>query len=135
MTHHHRAPDIEIYLKGLAATDLEQWLAEQLDDLAATKRVAGMPKNARPFQGIWEGERFTILVIEKVVDGFTSLWLNSPELPWRDDQECAQAAAAHFQREVRIAADGWQEGAEPDAWISIAPDGSQTNIQWQTEHS
>jgi len=130
---HHRAPDIEIYLKGIGAADLEQWLTAQLDDLTPTKRVAGMPKNARPFQGIWEGERFTILVIEKVADGFTSLWLNSPELPWRDDLECATTAAAHFQREVRIAADGWQEGAEPDAWISVQADGGQTQITWHTD--
>lgn len=130
---HHRAPDIEIYLNGVGVADLEFWLTEQLDDLTATKRLAGMPKQARPFQGIWQGERFTILMIEKVADGFTSLWLNSPELPWRDDLECGLAAAAHFQREVRIAAGGWQEGAEPDAWISMQPDGSQTQITWHTD--
>lgn len=129
---HHRAPDIEIYLKGISADDLEPWLAAQLDDLTPNKRVAGMPKNARPFQGLWEGERFTILVLEKVTDGFTSLWLNSPELPWRDDLECGKAAATHFQREVRVAADSWQEGSDPDAWVRILPDGSQSELTWQT---
>jgi len=129
---HHRAPDIEIYLKGVSVADLEPWLTDQLDDLTATKRVAGMPKNARSFQGIWDDERFTIVVLEKEIEGFTSLWLNSPDLPWRDDVECALTAAAHFQREVRVAAGGWQEGAEPDAWISVQPDGSQTQITWQT---
>lgn len=130
---HHSAPDIEIYLKAVSVDDLEPWLTKQLDDLTPTKRVAGMPKQARPFQGLWEGERFTILIIEKVVDGFTSLWLNNPDLPWRDDRECALAAAAYFNCEVRIAAGGWQEGAEPDAWVSIQPDGAERDIHWQTE--
>ncbi|WP_108124615.1 hypothetical protein [Saccharospirillum mangrovi] len=132
MTHQH-APDIEIYLRGVSVDALEPWLADQLDDLTPSKRVSGMPKNSRPFQGVWEGERFMVLVVEKVADGFTSLWLNHTELPWRDDLECAQSAAAFFNCEARIAAGGWQEGSDPDAWLSIQPDGRQSELKWHTE--
>lgn len=128
-----KATDIEIYIRGVTAADLELWLSDYLDDLTPAPRRKGMPKSAIPFQGQWQGQRFAIIVMEKAMDGFTSLWLNYPDLPWRDDADCGEAAARHFDREVRIAAGGWREGADPDAWLSIDPDGQHTEIQWKTE--
>lgn len=127
------ATDIEFYIAKLEAADLQGWLESQLDSVTPQRKRKGMPKNAVPFEGEWQGERFTIIVMEKVMDGFTSVWLNSAHLPWKDDADCARAAVAHFQREARIAAGGWQEKDDPDAWIRIAADGTETPIQWKTE--
>lgn len=127
------ASDVEIYVANLGAAPLKAWLCEQLDGVQALKHTKGIPKNAMPLEGEWKGNRFTIIILERVVDGFTSLWLNSRELPWRDDKDCGQAAARYFNREVRVAAGGWQEQDDPDAWISISPQGEETDIKWKTD--
>ena len=127
------ATDVEIYIARLEAADLQAWLETRLDAVVPQRKRKGMPKNAVPFEGEWQGERFTIIVMEKVMDGFTSVWLNSPNLPWQDDAECAREAVAHFKREARIAAGGWQEKDDPDAWIQFTPEGEERPIQWRTE--
>lgn len=126
------ASDVEIYIANLGAPKLQSWLAEQLDAVNPKKTHKGLPKNAISLEGEWRGHRFTILILEKVAGPFTSLWLNSRELPWKDDKDCGRAAASHFDREVRVAAGGWQEHDDPDAWISIDPQGNETEIHWKT---
>lgn len=129
----NEATDIEIYIADQDAKSVHAWLSGQLDAVNTQKRHKGMPKNSFPFEGEWQGHRFPGLILEKAVDRYTSLWLDSRQLPWRDDQDCGRAAAAHFNREVRICAGGWQEQDDPDAWISIDPDGNERDIQWKTD--
>lgn len=126
------ATDIEIYIAGTSTDALATWLAAHLDALEPARRPPGMPKNAVAMTGHWQGESFPVLVLERVVGRFTSLWLNSPWLPWPDDATCARAASAHFNQEARIAAGGWTESDDPDAWVQIMPDGTETPISWKT---
>lgn len=127
------ATDVEIYIAKLGPEPLKAWLGEQLDDLSELPRHQGMPKNAIPLQGTWQGHTFTVMILEKVVDSFTSLWMDSRHLPWENDRECGLAAARYFNREVRIVAGGWQEHDDPDAWISIDPSGNEREIRWKTD--
>ncbi|MEX0624448.1 hypothetical protein [Saccharospirillum sp.] len=126
------ATDIEIYIANTSAESLKTWLADQLDAVEPAKRQAGMPQNAIAMTGHWHGQAFSILVLERVVGRFTSLWLNSNDLPWLDDPACARAASAHFNQEARISAGGWTESDDPDAWVQIIPDGTETAINWKT---
>jgi hypothetical protein len=127
------ATDIEIYLANTSASALQAWLDDQLDSVEPAPRQAGLPKNAVTMTGSWKDERFNILVLERVVGRFTSLWLNSANLPWTDDADCARAACVHFNQEARIAAGGWTESDDPDAWVQIMPDKSETEIRWKTD--
>lgn len=127
------ATDVEIYIAQLTAADLQPWLEERLEALTPQRKRKGMPKNALLYEGVWQGEGFTVIIMDKVMDGFTSVWLNSPNLPWQDDADCARDAVAYFNHEARIAAGGWQEKDDPDAWIRITADGRETPIQWKTE--
>lgn len=129
------ATDIEIYIASTSADALKSWLAEQLDEVEPAKRQPGMPKNAVAMTGYWHGQSFSILVLERVVGRFTSLWLNSSDLPWSDDAACAHAASEQFNQETRIAAGGWTESDDPDAWVQIMPDGTETAINWKTDQA
>lgn len=126
------ATDIEIYLANTSAESLKTWLEDQLDTVEPAKRQPGMPKNAVAMTGHWHGQAFSILVLERVIGRFTSLWLNSSDLPWADDAACARAASRHFDQEARISAGGWTESDDPDAWVQITPDGTETAITWKT---
>ncbi|MCH8530814.1 MAG: hypothetical protein LAT65_08175 [Saccharospirillum sp.] len=126
------ASDVEIYITGVKGPALVEWLSSELDLLEPMPRQPGMMKNASCYKGTYKGESFTVMVLEKVIGSFTSLWIDSNQSPWPDDRSCARAASAYFQKEVRIAAGAWQEKDDPDAWISVAPDGSENAIQWQT---
>lgn len=127
-----QASDVEIYIAAVKGPALAEWLASELDQLEPLPRQQGMMKNATCFRGTYQNERFTVMILEKVIGSFSSLWIDSTQSPWPDDLSCARAASAHFQKEVRIAAGAWQENDDPDAWLSISPDGSENAIQWQT---
>lgn len=126
------ASDVEIYITAVKSPALVEWLSSELDQLEPLPRQAGMMKNANGYRGHYKGESFTVMILEKVIGSFTSLWIDSKLSPWSDDLACARAATAHFQKEVRVAAGPWQEKDDPDAWISIKPDGTEVAIQWQT---
>lgn len=126
------ATDIEIYIANTSADVLKTWLADQLDKVEPASGQPGMPKNAVAMTGHWHGQSFSILILERVVGRFTSLWLNNNDLPWSDDANCARAASAYFNQEARISAGGWTESDDPDAWVRIMPDGTETAISWKT---
>lgn len=126
------ASDVEIYITAVKSPALVAWLSSELDQLEPLPRQQGMMKNAICYRGVHKGESFTVMILEKVIGPYTSLWIDSNQSPWPDDLSCARAATVHFQKEVRIAAGPWQEEDDPDAWISVNPDGSEKAIQWQT---
>ncbi|MHA7879370.1 MAG: hypothetical protein ACX931_06255 [Saccharospirillum sp.] len=126
------ASDVEIYIADVQTRTVEQWLSDQLHQFTALPRQKGMMKNATCYQGVFNDTPFTVMILERVIASFTSVWIDSNASPWPDDKSCARAAAAHFQKDVRIAAGLWQENDDPDAWISVAPDGTESAIRWQT---
>ena len=127
------APDIEIYIQDLSADRAIAWLESVFNDVQVAAKKKGMPKKAQPLSVSWQGATVPVVVFEDVVPGFTSVWLDSPSLPWPDDQSCAINAAQFLTLAVRITAGSWQQDASGDAWIEILPNGSQQEISWQTD--
>ena len=94
-----KTPDIEIYVSNLSKDDAEKWLSSLGFELTPAKKGKGQPKSAWPFSTQWQGLTFTSLVFENVDKGFTSVWLDSSELPWLNDLACAKEAAKYFDVE------------------------------------
>lgn len=122
-----RYPDIEIYLaKGVERETVDAWLSEAIG--APALEPAG--KLRWRSRGRYRGDVIPILLVEKAADGFTSLWLDSPATPWATDAELARAAAAALGCEVRCSLGGWHPGDDPDRFLQISADGSESIIEW-----
>lgn len=123
--------DIEIYVKNLSRSDAENWLSDLFGPLQGQKKRKGMPKSAYGFIAHWQSRPFKLVIFEQAAPGYTSVWFNTTDLPWKDDLNCALTAAAHFAQPVRVTAGGWENGADPDAWQEITPDGKIKDILWK----
>lgn len=121
------SPDIEIYIAGVAATPVLEWLQTRFPAHSGTPRPAGRKQWRLAVQH--EGARIPVLVIEDAAPGFTSVWFDSPRTPWPDDKACAREAFAHFHAEVRATAGSWAEGDDPDLWWHIDARGEGT-LHW-----
>ena len=124
--------DIEIYVANMSASMAVEWLTQVLDQATPAPKKKGMPKNATLLNALWQQHRFSIMIMEDAVKGYTSLWFDSAILPWPNDTECAKQAAAYFNKGVRVTAGGWEDNADPDAWIDVSPRGELTTIIWKT---
>lgn len=123
-------PDVEIYVACKDQTAIVDWLQSQFSELQPRK-VRGMPKNSYGYQ-VLSGDRWLpVVIIEKVVPGFCSLWFDTDQSPWQNDAELAQQFHQHTGLEVRYSAGGWQEGDDPDAWIVVTDQGSEP-ITWKS---
>ena len=128
----NNAQDIEIYLAATNSDACIGWLKQHLDSLTTRPKTKGMPKKAQAFTAQWQNKDFLVLVFENVISGYTSVWLDSSELPWADDESCAKQAASELNTSVRVTAGGWQQNDDPDAWMEITPDGNSQQIIWKT---
>ncbi|MDB9895088.1 hypothetical protein OAC77_04935 [Reinekea forsetii] len=127
------APDIEIYIQELSTDRAIVWLESVFSEVKVAQKKKGMPKKAQPLTINWQGATIPAVVFEDVVPGFTSIWLDSPSLPWSDDRECASAAAQFLDLTVRVTAGSWQQDDNGDAWIEVLPNGSTHEIRWKTD--
>ena len=118
-------PDIEIYVKGPTNEQIKDWLAEQFDTL---EERSSSPKR-QVYNATWQEANFEIMVLSKVQSGYSSIWFDSPSLPWADDKACAQQLFADLQHPARCIKASWQEGDEPDQWLHIDADGEQV-VNW-----
>lgn len=125
------ANDIEIYIANLTIEQAVEWLKGYFPTISLANKSKGMPKLAQPIQIEVDQAIISGIIFEKASQNFTSIWFNSTALPWPDDQSFAFVAAAELNREVRITAGGWQQNDDPDAWVSIQPNGTETTIRWQ----
>ncbi|MFQ3230425.1 hypothetical protein [Reinekea sp.] len=128
----NKPPDLEIYIADINVEQSLEWLSQLFTQVTKTKKVKGMPKQAFPFNFEHENKRYEGIIYDRVADGFTSIWLNSHELPWQDDLTWGKVAAQTLSKEVRVTAGGWDQSQDADAWVSIAPDASITQIIWKT---
>jgi hypothetical protein len=129
----NNAQDIEIYLAQTDCDTCIEWLQQHLDAITTRKKTKGMPKKAQAFTAHWNDRVFLILIYEQVVPGYTSIWLDSPDLPWDGDESCARQAAHELNTSARITAGGWQQSDDPDAWLEITADGNSQQVIWKTE--
>ncbi|MFB9145830.1 hypothetical protein ACFFU2_04755 [Halomonas alkalicola] len=121
-----RYPDIEIYLARPSVEAIGEWLIAAIG--AAPLSPAG--KGKWRTRGQHDGEEVPVLLVEKAADGFASLWFDSPHTPWESDAACARAAAAQVGCEVRCSLGGWHPGDDPDRFLKVLPDGSESEIDW-----
>lgn len=122
-----RQPDIEIYIKETNREAISDWLA---DALGAS---CDWQKKGRVSRCQCSG--ISVAWFEQAVGKWNSLLLESDNTPWTDDAECAQAAAAKLQVNVRCAPSSWQEAdgdANVDSWLQVSPDGKVETITWHT---
>lgn len=127
-----QAPDIEVYIPEISTEQGSEWLTSVFNSCQLAKKKKGMPKSAQPIYVEWEGQKIFCIIFEQVVPGYTSIWLDSPNLPWSSDQECALAAATYFSKPVRFVADSWQQKQDPDAWSEVDESKNVTQLIWKT---
>jgi len=111
-------PDIEIYVKGPTTEQIQGWLEQQFTSLEIRSQGA----KSQTYVASWQGKDFEVIVLPKVQDDYTSIWLNHAYLPWPDDKACAQQALAQLPPKglsIRCIASSWQEGDAPDQWLHI----------------
>ncbi|TCS41356.1 hypothetical protein [Reinekea marinisedimentorum] len=128
----NRAPDIEIYVPKITAGEAADWLTEVFTHCELGRKKKGMPKNAQPVYVQWQSQKIFGVIYEQVVNGYTSIWLDSNELPWPSDKECAHSAAEYFNRPVRFVEDSWQQQQDPDAWQEVSENGETQSLIWKT---
>ena len=122
-----RQPDIEIYIKESNREALSAWLS------AALGAPCQWQQKGRVSRCVCAN--IPIVYFEQAVGKWHSLLLESADTPWSDDLQCAQAAAAHLQANVRCAPCSWQETdgeADADRWLQVSADGSVETITWHT---
>jgi hypothetical protein len=122
--------DIEIYIQGATLDDVEQWLSGVFEVLDLERQHAGTMRGSVALDE--STERCELLVLEKAVKGFTSVWFKQNQTPWDDDLECARSAWHAMQRQVRACAGGWREGEEADLFHRIDSSGESTQ-PWRTD--
>ncbi|RTR03397.1 hypothetical protein [Halomonas nitroreducens] len=121
-----RYPDIEIYLATANLEALSRWLGEAL----GAEPLAPAGKHRWRTRGHGGGDDIPVLLVAQAADGFASLWLDSPHTPWPTDADLAREAAATLGCEVRCSLGGWQPGDDPDRFLQVLPDGSESAIDW-----
>lgn len=122
-----RQPDIEIYLKDSQREAITEWLTTVLGAPCAWQQKGRVSRTCCA--------NIPVVYFEQAVGKWHSLLLESAETPWADDIECAKAAAAHLQINVRCAPGSWQESdgeADADRWLQVSSDGSVETINWHT---
>lgn len=125
-----QAPDLEIYIPKLSTDVAVEWLQLHFSAVQLTAKKKGMPKRAQPILCSQAELTVSGLIFEQVADNYTSIWLDSNQLPWANDREFAQAAAQHFNCEVRFVAQSWQQQQDPDAWSEITAQGEVRELIW-----
>jgi hypothetical protein len=122
-----RHPDIEVYVKSCPVPEIEAWLSTLGTVTSVFAQGVTHEYNIR----IDEID-LPVLIHEKVVGkAWTSIWFKSDRTPWSTDLECARAAAAGLETQVRCIAGGWSDGDDPDEWWKL-DQGTETLIQWVT---
>ena len=122
-----RQPDIEIYIKESNREALSAWLS------AALGAPCQWQQKGRVSRCVCAN--IPIVYFEQAVGKWHSLLRESANTPWSNDLQCAQAAAAHLQINVRCAPGSWQgtDGeADVDRWLQVSADGSVETITWHT---
>lgn len=125
-TEQPRYPDIEIYLKRIDSDAISRWLQQRFEQCSPLHQQ-GTSSHYRIAHG---PHCISVLVVEKAQGIFTSLAFDSDQTPWPTDLDCAREAAVYFDCEVRCNASGWQEGDDPDEWLSISAEGEKL-ISWK----
>lgn len=124
-----RHPDIEIYIKNCSLQQIEGWLNSCADALIVGKKSGEISH----YTAVFAAAKIPVMIHEKVVGkAWCSVWFDGDATPWATDLECARAASAALNTQIRCIASGWQEGDDPDEWWKVE-NGETSQIQWHTQ--
>ncbi len=124
-----RHPDIEIYIKNCALQQIVDWLEAHCEQLLIGKKTGDI----NHYTAVFTTGKVPVLIHEKVVGkAWSSVWFDGDCTPWQTDLDCARAAAAALNTQIRCIASGWQEGDDPDEWWKVE-NGETSQIQWHTQ--
>ncbi|HJN50461.1 MAG: hypothetical protein QGI68_11640 [Pseudomonadales bacterium] len=120
--------DIEIYLLSKGLSDIVEWLKKRFVLLLPDTEAKG---NSTTHHLLAKTDTATIriIIVEKVLDGYSSVLFDSPNTPWESDLDCARDAFRHLRVEVRCCAGSWSPEQNPDEWLSICQEGESV-ITW-----
>ncbi|MBL4866824.1 MAG: hypothetical protein JKY67_10680 [Pseudomonadales bacterium] len=121
-------PDIEIYAQQIKLEYIIEWLTSTFDNL----RETSSRNKQHQYIATWKTELMPILILEAVSDGYTSIWIDSPQSPWTNDIECARDAFKILQTEIRCIKGSWDSSEDPDLWWSISEKG-ENSVIWKTQ--
>jgi hypothetical protein len=115
--------DIEIYIKNIAVSSVEQWL----QGMGWHTEASILNRTTTKILANSSAKSFTILAVSS--GKYTSVWFQSDQTPWANDLECARQAWQHFGKEIRASQGGWLEENKDDRWWQL--DGTGENlIDW-----
>lgn len=118
-------PDIEIYLKRPEMPALLGWLDAAMGPVEATTKGGTATVTLRAGS---TDPQICVIVTNAVKGGYTSVWFKTDQTPWATDRDCALAAWAALQIEVRCSNGGW-DGLDEQGWRRFTHDG-ETVVNW-----
>ncbi len=120
--------DIEIYLANTELGDIISWLKHRFLSVALDTQATDSA-TTHHFLAKTETTNVNITIVERILDGYSSVFFDSPNTPWEVDLDCARDAHRHLQVEVRCCAGSWSPEQNPDEWLTICQEG-ETVITW-----
>lgn len=143
--------EVEIYvrcdctaLKALLATlahEAPSWRTRRQERLIS--HTATLWLSDHPSHATSTPTALRALIVENAADGFHSLLLTAPQLPWADDLALARQVLDGLTRtsageptsvelEIRCNASAWQPGDDEDAgWLAVTASGERP-IRWRS---
>ena len=127
MTDQVKQPDIEIYVKDISFNDIQTWLTNIFEPVT-------LPSfNGKPVStNVGASPKIPVMITPNAAGkAFTSIWFQSDQTPWKNDEECAISFLAVNDTEVRCSAYSWLEGEEEysEQWLCITRNEKRL-IQW-----
>jgi hypothetical protein len=122
-----KQPDIEIYAKDTSFKAIEDWLSSVFEPISLPS-FSGKPINTC----IGSSPKISVMLTPNAAGkAFTSIWFQSDQTPWANDEECAVSFLTFNDTEVRCSANSWQEEEEEQSeqWLSMTRNEKKL-IQW-----
>ncbi|PCJ31196.1 MAG: hypothetical protein COA99_17425 [Moraxellaceae bacterium] len=120
-------PDLEIYIEGGDIDAMVTWLQSVFED----SDVISQNKSGAKLHCKYQDNEVPIILVKNAGStGFTSIWFDSRELPWKDDMSCGKAAFAALGKTVRCIESVWLSGDDPDKWYEFSAAGEKV-IHWE----
>ncbi|MEE2731316.1 MAG: hypothetical protein VYA55_10870 [Pseudomonadota bacterium] len=123
--------DLEIYVACNDVEAITAWLSSAIKHFDV---IRSSKKGCKFRCGQAGSDGHGMVVLNAGRTGFTSIWIDSKDTPWRDDVDMGRAAFAALNSEVRCVESAWTKGDDPDQWLQINAEGEHL-IQWVTEET
>jgi len=121
--------DLEIYIANNNLDDITGWLQTSFDQFDVVRQS----KKGCKFRCGSDGHfNNGMIVLNAGRTGYTSIWIDGKNTPWKNDVEMGRSACNALHSTVRCVESAWSKGDDPDRWLEITSEGENI-IQWITE--